>query len=95
MTLGLKPNLSSRFDIFFSLQYFLLTRNLSKFFLQLKCFVLYFLRLYPPKGFEISVSVEEGKLDIVRVVLSVQSCHLSTQLSRSLAKDAQCALRMV
>ena len=33
--------------------------------------------------------------DIVRVVWAVQSCHLSTQLSRSLAKDAQCVLRTV
>ena len=91
MTSVLKPNLSSGLV----LHDFFQPRNLSKFVLQLKCFVLYFLRLYPPKGFETSVSEDEEKLDIVRVVWAVQSCHLSIQLSRSLAKDAHCVLRTV
>ena len=42
-----------------------------------------------------SVSEDEEKLDIVRVVWAVQSCHLSTQLLRSLAKDTHCLLRTV
>ena len=54
-----------------------------------------FFCLYPPKGFETSVSEDKEKLDIVRVVWAVQSCHLSTQLSRSLAKDVHCELRRV
>ena len=33
-------------------------------------------------------SEDEENLAIVRVVWAVQSCHLSTQLSRSLAKGA-------
>ena len=47
------------------------------------------------KGFETSVSEDEEKPDIVRVVWAVQSFHLSTQFSHSLAKDAHCVLRTV
>ena len=36
------------------------------------------------KSFPISVSEDEENLAIVRVVWAVQSCHLSTQFSRSL-----------
>ena len=70
MTSGLKPNPSSRLV----LQHFFPTRNLSKCVLQLKCFVLYFLRPYPAKGFETSVSEDEEKLDIVRVVCEAVTC---------------------